>query len=916
MVADGEDAIADFSELDLLKQIISLGGGSRSVGHLVIDDINPVAGDSWALVNGYLDLSVSSGAPSVTVAGSNVVATFNSNLALSGDAFTKQGAGTLKMLIFPTNSIDIAAGELHYEQNGNRNFSTQAISGAGDLRFTGQAAGFYGFNDYKSALSYTGKTIVELDSGSSGWWYYRSLFLDRDNVLPPASLLELRSGKIYLRNQQLNGITAAGLTGNAGTLVTTDRAPIQKLKLNVAENTSYTYAGVIGVDGANQDSSGKQIALIKTGPGTQILKGANTMLGTITVENGTLLVNNTTGSGTGYDVVMTVSNGAALGGSGHILSKAVTMQNGSTLLPGGSGAIAPLTFSNLVVLSSTTYEWEYDAESGDIIEVFDKVDLPEFSTINLKSLEGASFPQSGVLYTYGTTNSGEKSFGGWMVRGRKLGTGITFTDDVENKQVTYDISYEADQNGTWNKGGANDQRFYSYANTANWVDGSVAGGVDKIARFDAVDAFRQSINLDEHAITLGQMIFSDFAPNTNGWWEINNGTVNLSVSSGMPVIAVSNTLMDVGFAMSTTLTGDFIKKGPGTLHLKNFPTSSIEIEAGNVLYNYNQNNTKFTTQSISGEGGVLFTGQSGGYFTFRQNEFTGSLTYSGDTVVRLDPPVTFWYQGSLWLEKSDVLPHTTVLKLLSGKIYTRAQHVTGLTIAGLSGNAGTFITTDKSYAELQKWTIDVSEGESYTYAGVIGSDGTAFGQNNIQLIKTGPGTQTLSGANTLVGSVTVAGGTLLAANTSGSATGIDNTVTIHAGAALGGNGTVLSSNVVYKSDAELLPGGFGVAGALTFGGNLTLENGVKLKFDCFGDVSDSVSVDGTLTLPESLSGEIAGESPLPEMITLFSAGSFEGASVLHGWELTSSDGASYNAVVEGSSVVAYYVAKGTVMIIR
>jgi len=46
VVADGEDAIADFSELDLLKQIISLGGGSRSVGHLVIDDINPVAGDS------------------------------------------------------------------------------------------------------------------------------------------------------------------------------------------------------------------------------------------------------------------------------------------------------------------------------------------------------------------------------------------------------------------------------------------------------------------------------------------------------------------------------------------------------------------------------------------------------------------------------------------------------------------------------------------------------------------------------------------------------------------------------------------------------------------------------------------------------------------------------------------------------
>ena len=88
------------------------------------------------------------------------------------------------------------------------------------------------------------------------------------------------------------------------------------------------------------------------------------------------------------------------------------------------------------------------------------------------------------------------------------------------------------------------------------------------------------------------------------------------------------------------------------------------------------------------------------------------------------------------------------------------------------------------------------------------------------------------------------------------------------------------------------------------------------EFDCLNVVSDSVAVTGTLTLPERLSGEISGVSPLPEMITLFSAGSLDGASVLHGWNITSSDGASYNAVIEGNSVIAYYVAKGTILIIR
>ena len=57
------------------------------------------------------------------------------------------------------------------------------------------------------------------------------------------------------------------------------------------------------------------------------------------------------------------------------------------------------------------------------------------------------------------------------------------------------------------------------------------------------------------------------------------------------------------------------------------------------------------------------------------------------------------------------------------------------------------------------------------------------------MTKAGPGTLILSGDNLYTGATTVAAGTLLAENTTGSATG-PGTVTVRAGATLGGTGTV------------------------------------------------------------------------------------------------------------------------------
>lgn len=98
--------------------------------------------------------------------------------------------------------------------------------------------------------------------------------------------------------------------------------------------------------------------LTKTGPGTQILSGASDYTGATTISNGTLLVNNTTGSGTGTNSV-SVTTGT-LGGSG-VITGAVTIGNSigsadAILAPGNS--IDSIDTGNLAFNSDGSYACE------------------------------------------------------------------------------------------------------------------------------------------------------------------------------------------------------------------------------------------------------------------------------------------------------------------------------------------------------------------------------------------------------------------------------------------------------------------------------------------------------------------------------------------------------------------------------
>jgi autotransporter-associated beta strand protein len=89
----------------------------------------------------------------------------------------------------------------------------------------------------------------------------------------------------------------------------------------------------------------------KLGPGTLTLTGANAYTGGTIVSTGMLLVNNSSGSGTGSDKVTVSNSGSVLGGTGTI-SGPVTINAGAAQL-GGDGATASgsLTVANNLTLN-------------------------------------------------------------------------------------------------------------------------------------------------------------------------------------------------------------------------------------------------------------------------------------------------------------------------------------------------------------------------------------------------------------------------------------------------------------------------------------------------------------------------------------------------------------------------------------
>jgi fibronectin-binding autotransporter adhesin len=250
--------------------------------------------------------------------------------------------------------------------------------------------------------------------------------------------------------------------------------------------------------------------------------------------------------------------------------------------------------------------------------------------------------------------------------------------------------------GTWtNPAGGT----LAWTNTTNWSGGTRPDGIDAIANFATINiAVNTTVTLASTNPTVGTMLFND----TSGaqTWGINNtGTLNLSVSSGSPIIS-------------------------------NGVTTTI-----NAVLAGSQGLTKIGSA-------VLIIG--------------GSNTYSGNTTIS---------DGALRLGASDTLADTSVV-VFSNNSNNKELTVFSATdtIGGLvsSGGAGTIVVQNNRALNSGTLNLNVAASTSLTYDGVIRDSGTNVSVNNLNIIKSGTGTQVFSGGANVSysGATTVSNGVL------------------------------------------------------------------------------------------------------------------------------------------------------------
>jgi autotransporter-associated beta strand protein len=139
--------------------------------------------------------------------------------------------------------------------------------------------------------------------------------------------------------------------------------------------------------------------LLKGGEGALVLSGNNTYTGPTTVFAGTLLVNNTMGSGTGTGAV-TVTSGGTLGGTGTV-SGAASVASGGLLSPGSPAADpGTLATGNLALVMGATYTVQINGAGAGMFDQVNVTGTVNLGNASLSAALGAGFtPSAGQTFT-------------------------------------------------------------------------------------------------------------------------------------------------------------------------------------------------------------------------------------------------------------------------------------------------------------------------------------------------------------------------------------------------------------------------------------------------------------------------------------------------------------------------------------
>ena len=318
------------------------GGTMMNSGRLVFGTASAIPAGSALTLNNNAAVTVTPASPllNVTVTGSN---------AITGNG--SSGTGIAALDDEGTLTLSVSGGSSVFDLTGTMTGGGTLVLGSSvmTLRFNGTAG--------------DSTAIFDLGTGSA---------------------------IANVRQNAATAIALGGLAGGAGTQL--------QGHSNGGGNVTYTIGGAgadTEFDGVIKDGAVGTVALVKTGSGKLTLTSANPYSGGTTVSNGTLLVNNTVGSGTGTGAVAVVS-GATLGGTGTIRGP-VTIASGGILSPGNG--VGTLTVTNLVLSGGAVMQYELGTSSDRTVV---SSNLTLGGTLNITDAGGFG-ASTYTLFTYGKT---------------------------------------------------------------------------------------------------------------------------------------------------------------------------------------------------------------------------------------------------------------------------------------------------------------------------------------------------------------------------------------------------------------------------------------------------------------------------------------------------------------------------------
>jgi fibronectin-binding autotransporter adhesin len=772
---------------------------------------------------GTLTLAVANSYSGVTTINAGTVSVVAN--ALGSGALTIN-AGTLEIATGFSSSRSITLGNAAstIQVNPGQTLAvTSAIGGTGSLTKTGT-----GTLTLSGANTYSGNTVVK--SGV--------LRISADNNLgaAPTSVV---AGKLVLDDGTLANTGTFTLSSNRGISLGAGGGTFE------TAGATLTYGGIIAGSGS----------LTKTGSEILVLSGANTYTGATNINAGTLrqgaanvissssAVTVAGGAGVRYDLNGFNATIGSLAGAGEVTSMAF---GGTQTLTTGANN------------TSTTFSGTLNNGSGDGVALT-KTGTGTLTLSGSNSYSGTTTINAGALNVQHRNGLGTTVGGTIVASGAALelqggiavgAEALTLNGSgVANDGALRNIS------GTNSFGGAvtlasastiaSDSGTLTLSGTiANAGFATTFAGAGNIVANGHISGSGGLVNNSSGAVTLG-------ATNTyTGSTAVNGGVLQVNTNGALGTIASGTTvasgaalrLNNVNYSTAETLTlnGSGISNGGA---LVNVGTSTY---AGQIVAATHATvNTGGGTLNLTGglvKDGTTLTLTGGGTINVSNTGISGSspnsdLVVDGTTVVlsaasTYNGPTTVQNSGTLQLGASNVLPTApqTAMTVNTSSFFDLASYSDG--VASLAGDSSGTVRNSVA-ASTSTLTVNPAAGVSTTFAGVIaGTNGGA--QGNVNLVKSGSGSLTLTGANTYSGTTTVSGGTLVVANSSGAALASTSSITVDSGGTLmlGASNQVNNSAPVSLGGGTIAKGNFGEGSTTTAGfGALTLTaTGSKLDF--------------------------------------------------------------------------------------